>query len=75
MKTYHFSSKFIGSDWMFHGVFVTSFTDQSDIVRLAKIVVSQKLEAWHKQAKDMIFFDVYYFDDTGKEINVFKYVA
>ena len=75
MKTYHFSARFSDSQWNYHGTFLTSFTEQSDIVNRAKIAVSEKLAGWHKQAKDMVFFEVYCFDDTGKEINIFKHVA
>lgn len=75
MKTYHFSARFSDSEWNYHGTFLTSFTDQSDIVKRAKIAVSEKLEGWNKQAKDMTSFEVYFFDDDGKEVNVFYFRA
>ena len=73
MKTYHFSCRFRDSDWNYHGVFITSFVDTSEIVKRAKVAVSGKLPDWHKQAKDMTKFEVYHFDENGKEINIFTY--
>jgi len=75
MKTYHFSCRFSNSDWNYHGIFLTSFTEKSDIVNRAKIAVTEKLVGWKKNAKDMIFFEVYYFDDDGKEVNIFSFIA
>lgn len=73
MRIYHFSVRFYGSDMSYHGEFMTNSIQRNDIVQLAKIKLTEKMKVWKWDGKDVVFFEVYRFDDDGNEVSVFKF--
>ena len=73
MRIYHFSVMFDGSDVRYHGEFMTNSIQRNDIVQRAKIKLTEKLKSWKRDGKDVVFFEVYRFDNEGNEIEIFKF--
>ena len=72
MKIYHVTVQFKDSIIRHHLSFVTTITDIQQLKNKAKVEFSKKLEEWGKDVKDMISFEIYYYEDE-KEISMFKY--
>lgn len=64
MKKYHFSAKFKGSSWSYHGEFITGYTDLDIIKKFAKKTLAEKLPNWKKQEIDLTEFEIYNNDRT-----------
>lgn len=73
MTIFHFSVKFAGSEMTYHGDFASAFVKVEDIKKKAKTVLIDKLEVWQKQAKDVVFFEIYRYSDSGNEIQIYKW--
>ena len=72
MKKYHFSAKIKGCTFIYHGEFLTSFTEVDEIVKKSKVTLLEKLKNWNLKPEDITSFEVYYFDGE-KDVSVFKY--
>lgn len=59
----------------YHGDFASAFVKVDDIKDKAKAVLSSKLDCWQQQAKDIVAFEIYRYNDSGEEIKVFKWDA
>ena len=73
MRIYHFSVQFAGSEMSYHGEFLTNSVVREEIIYKAKQKLTEKLPIWRREGKDVISFEVYRFDDEGKEISIFKF--
>lgn len=73
MKQYHFSVKFSGDNNRYHGDFYTHQTKEDEILKRAKKELSLKLPKWCKLPEQIVMFEIYYFDESGVEINVYKF--
>ena len=69
MRKYHFSARFKGCEFNYHGEFSTSFVDVDEIVKKAKVALLQKIAGWNLKPENIIFFEVYFFEgETEKSV-------
>ena len=73
MQVYHFSVRFEGSDMSYHGEFLMNSVVREEIIYKAKQKLTEKLPMWKREGRDVISFDVYRFDDEGRELSVFNF--
>ena len=73
MQVYHFSVRFEGSDMSYHGEFLTNSVVREEIIYKAKQKLTEKLPMWKREGRDVISFEVYRFDDEGRELSVFNF--
>ena len=74
MNKYHFSVKFTGLDFAYHGQFVTANTDKDEIVKVGKRKLLEKLKGWNLSTyqSKLIYFKIYTYEN-GEETEVFLY--
>ena len=80
MQAYvHYTATFKGTKMRFHGETFIDRVKQVDISRETNKIVSKvkdvligKMKDWGFVPKDLIAFEIYYFDN-GKEINIFSF--
>lgn len=74
MNKYHFSAKFAGLNFTYHGEFTTAHTVTPEIVKVGKRKLLEKLKVWNLsnyQSKS-IYFKIYTYEN-GEETEVFLY--
>ena len=75
MNKYHFSAKFDGLDFAYHGQFVTAHTDKNEIVKLAKVKLLHKMKAWNLSTyqSKLIYFKIYtYVGEEEREVFLYE---
>lgn len=79
MKRIHCTSRFENSQHSFHEAFLVGFEDHQlheaseNITNLAIGKMRVKCEEYFRiDFNSMVSFDVYYYDEKGKQINLFK---
>lgn len=74
MSKYHFSAKFDGLEFTYHGEFTTAHTATPEIVKLAKANLLEKMKAWNiaEYQSKSIYFKIYTYVGE-KEREVFLY--
>ena len=74
MNKYHFSAKFEGLNFTYHGEFATAHTDKNEIVKLAKVKLLDKMRVWNisEYQSKIIYFKIYNYVGE-KEREVFLY--
>lgn len=69
MRKYHFSARFKGCEFNYHGVFETSFADVDEIVKKAKVALLQKISFWNLKPENLTCFEIYFFEgETEKSV-------
>jgi hypothetical protein len=75
MNKYHFSAKFNGLDFTYHGEFTTAHTATPEIVKLAKVKLLSKMKVWNLldyQSK-LIYFKIYtYVGEEEREVFLYE---
>ena len=75
MNKYHFSAKFNGLNFTYHGEFTTAHTDKNEIVKVGKRKLLEKLKVWNLsdyQSK-LIYFKIYtYVGEKEREVFLHK---
>lgn len=75
MNKYHFSAKFDGLNFTYHGEFTTAHTDKDEIVKVGKRKLLEKLKVWNLsdyQSK-LIYFKIYtYVGEEEREVFLYK---
>jgi hypothetical protein len=68
MKQYHYSAKVKDSESFYHGVFETKLTDLEKILEVARGHLSKKLSAWTLKNEDVVWIDIYFYDNLKENI-------
>ena len=75
MNKYHFSAKFNGLNFTYHGEFTTAHTATPEIVKLAKGKLLHKMKVWNLsdyQSK-LIYFKIYtYVGEEEREVFLYE---
>jgi hypothetical protein len=75
MNKYHFSAKFNGLNFTYHGEFTTAHTATPEIVKLAKVKLLSKMKVWNLldyQSK-LIYFKIYtYVGEEEREVFLYE---
>ena len=75
MSKYHFSAKFTGLNFTYHGEFTTAHTDKDEIVKVGKRKLLEKLKVWNLSAyqSKLIYFKIYTYENGEEETEIFLY--
>lgn len=75
MSKYHFSAKFTGLNFTYHGGFATAHKATPEIVKLAKVKLLHKMNVWNitdYQSK-LIYFKIYtYVGEEEREVFLYE---
>lgn len=75
MNKYHFSAKFNGLNFTYHGEFTTAHTDKRKIVKVGKRKLLEKLKVWNLSAyqSKTIYFKIYtYVGEEEREVFLYE---
>ena len=75
MNNYHFSAKFEGLDFTYHGVFATAHKVQSEIVKIGKSKLLDKMKVWNisEYQSKLIYFKIYtYVGEEEREVFLYE---
>ena len=75
MNNYHFSAKFEGLNFTYHGEFTTAHTVQSEIVKIAKAKLLSKMKVWNisEYQSKLIYFKIYtYVREEEREVFLYE---
>lgn len=75
MNKYHFSAKFAGLNFTYHGEFKTAHTDTSEIVKVAKAKLLSKMKVWNisEYQSKLIYFKIYtYVGEEEREVFLYE---
>ena len=75
MSKYHFSAKFTGLNFTYHGEFTTAHTATPEIVKLAKVKLLHKMKIWNiaEYQSKLIYFKIYTYENGEEETEIFLY--
>lgn len=75
MNKYHFSAKFAGLNFTYHGEFATAHTATTKIVKIGKRKLLEKLKAWNLSTyqSKTIYFKIYtYAGEEEREVFLYE---
>ena len=75
MSKYHFSAKFTGLNFTYHGEFATAHKVQSEIVKAGKRKLLEKLKVWNLSTyqSKLIYFKIYtYVGEEEREVFLYE---
>ena len=75
MNKYHFCAKFDGLNFAYHGEFTTAQKDVSEIKRIGKRKLIEKLKGWNLSTyqSKLIYFKIYnYVGEQEREVFLYK---
>ena len=75
MRKYHFTAKFAGLNFAYHGEFTTAHTATPEIVKLAKVKLLHKMKTWNLSAyqSKLIYFKIYtYVGEEEREVFLYE---
>ena len=75
MNKYHFCAKFDGLNFSYHGEFETSHKVQSEIVKIAKAKLIDKMMVWNisEYQSKLIYFKIYtYAREEEREVFLYE---
>ena len=75
MNNYHFSAKFEGLNFTYHGEFATAHKVQSEIVKIAKAKLLHKMNGWNisEYQSKLIYFKIYtYVREEEREVFLYE---
>lgn len=75
MSKYHFSAKFTGLNFTYHGEFTTEHTATPEIVKLAKAKLLHKMKIWNLSTyqSKLIYFKIYtYVGEEEREVFLYE---
>lgn len=75
MNNYHFSAKFDGLNFTYHGEFATAHKGQSEIVKIGKSKLLSKMKGWNipEYQSKIIYFKIYtYAGEQENEVFLYK---
>ena len=75
MSKYHFSAKFDGLNFTYHGEFTTAHTATPEIVKIAKAKLLHKMKIWNiaEYQSKLIYFKIYtYVGEEEREVFLYE---
>ena len=75
MNKYHFSAKFTGLNFTYHGEFTTAHTGTPEIVKIAKAKLLHKMKIWNiaEYQSKLIYFKIYtYVGEEEREVFLYE---
>ena len=75
MNKYHFSAKFEGLNFTYHGEFTTAHKVQSEIVKIGKAKLLSKMKVWNiseYQSKSTYFKIYTYVGEKEREVFLYE---
>ena len=75
MNKYHFSAKFEGLNFIYHGEFTTAHTATPEIVKVGKRKLLEKLKVWNLSTyqSKLIYFKIYtYVGEEEREVFLYE---
>ena len=75
MNNYHFSAKFAGLNFTYHGEFKTAHTGKPEIVKIGKSKLLDKMKMWNisEYQSKLIYFKIYtYVGEEEREVFLYE---
>ena len=75
MNKYHFSAKFEGLNFTYHGEFTTAHKVQPEIVKIGKAKLLHKMKGWNisEYQSKLIYFKIYtYVREEEREVFLYQ---
>lgn len=75
MNKYHFSAKFEGLNFTYHGEFTTAHKVQSEIIKIAKAKLLSKMKVWNisEYQSKLTYFKIYtYVREDEREVFLYE---